>query len=226
MKDNQSFINFFKNVCTRPGMWTPTGSFNEVLCLIDGYTMGSQKTALSGDSGWNYHYYVCNKYGFPSKYATSYVIKTLTQNDEEAIKLYMQTTLEFIEFKKTMSDEEIIEYAKINFTSEEGDAEKVFRQFDNALLEGDKEIIDSLIEDNENKEILWKRAYPKDVANLLGQISNAQPIKRIYESEDKTKVKILTGEFPFPFEMNFKNGKWIINAKPLIELRMSMNQDK
>jgi len=46
-----------------------------------------------------------------------------------------------------LSNEEIIQFAASQI-KEEGDAEKVFREFDSALLTGKKESIKALIEDH------------------------------------------------------------------------------
>jgi hypothetical protein len=220
MKQKIPFKKLVQYVCKRPGMYTPTGSFYEVFSFFLGYIEGNKDTPISGESWSVFNSYTCIKNGFPTKYICSYVFDSFGKNDEESIKLMEETILEFTKLKEIMSLKEILSYAKTNFQYEEGEVESIFRKFDKALLEGDKKIIKSLIEKHENANILWKGSYPSDITKELGQISNGQPIKKIYESEDKTQIKLITVDFPFPIEMNLKNGSWKINAKDIIELRM------
>ena len=51
-----------------------------------------------------------------------------------------------------------------------------------------------------------------------------QPIKKIYESEDKRLIKIISSGWPFPIEMNYLDGKWKVDASNIIELRLQ-NKD-
>lgn len=226
MKKEIPFKELLNHVCSRPGMYVPKGTFSGVYSLIMGYTMGKEDTPLSGENWKTFNNYGCIKFGFPTKYVVSYVFESCSENDEESIKLFLETVNEFIELQNKMTPDEILEYASKTFRHEEGEPEKVFRIFGKALLNGDEQVIRPLIEEHENQNVLWKGTYPEDVGKLLNQISESQPIKRIYESEDKTKVKLLTADFPFPFEMNFKDGNWEIDASPLINLRMIQNKEK
>ncbi len=223
MKKEISFKELLNHVCSRPGMWVPKGTFSGVYSLIMGYTMGKVDTPLSGENWKTFNNYGCIKFGFSTKYVISYVFESCTENDEESIKLFHETVNEFIELQNRMTPDEILEYASKTFTYEEGEPEKIFRIFSSALLNGDEQIIRPLIEKHENQNLLWKGAYPEDVGILLNQISESQPIKRIFESEDKAKVKLITADFPFPFEMNLKDGNWKIDASKLIDLRMNQN---
>ena len=65
-----------------------------------------------------------------------------------------------------------------------------------------------------------------ELSYIVIQISEGQPIKRIYQSEDQTKVKLLTADFPFPFEMNFRDGSWKIDVSQLIEWRRSQSKER
>lgn len=221
MKEDTTFKEFLNNVCSRPGMWVLKGTFQGVYSLIMGYTIGHGDTPLSGKNWRTFNYYGCLKLGFPTKFVLSYVIESCSNNDEEAIKLFEETINEFAELQKKMTSEEIIEYAKATFTYEEGEPEKILRIFEKALLKGNEQTIKLLIDEHENQSVLWQGKYPEDVGILLNQISQGQPVKRIYESKDKTKVKLLTANYPFSFELNFKDGNWKIDASQLIALRMS-----
>lgn len=218
MKKYSSLQEFVYDVCLRPSMWVSRGTFSGIYALIMGYTIGKEDTPLSGDNWFTFNRYVCIKYAFPTKYVASYVFEKSTTNDKEAIKALEETIIEFIELQKKMTSERILHYAQETFRHEEGKPEKVFRRFDNAITDGDKETIQSLIEEHKDQNILWKGKHPNDVGKLLKQISEGQPIRKIYESEDKTQVKILSADYPFLFEMNFKDGSWKIDASPLIDL--------
>ncbi len=220
MKKDISFKELLNHVCSRPTMWVPKGTFNEVYSLITGYSIGKEDTPLSGDKWRIFNKYVCVKFGFPTKYVGSLVFESCTINDLEAIKLFEETINEFAELQKEMTYEQILDYAVLNFKQEEGEPEEKFRIFNEALINADKGVIKSLIVEHEHQNILWESAYPEDVGKLLNQVVEDQPIKRIYESEDKTNVKLLTADFPFPFEMNFRDGNWLIDASPLINLRL------
>jgi len=226
MKKDISFQEFLNQVCSRPGMWVSKGAFQGVYCLIMGYTIGKEDTPLSGENWRTFNKYGCIKFGFPTKYVVEYVFESCAENDEEAIKLFQETVIEFLELQEKLNSDEILEYAATTFKFEEGEPEKIFRIFDEALLNADEHIIKPLIEEHEHQNILWKSSYPEDVGKLLSQISESQQLKRIYESKDKTKIRLLTADFPFPFEMNFKDGNWKIDASQLINLRMIQNKEK
>ncbi|MCC7454566.1 MAG: hypothetical protein IT222_10400 [Crocinitomix sp.] len=197
-------------------MYTLGGTYNETAAYITGFAAGTQ----SPIDDRTFDRFVCLKNSFPTNYVWTYVIKECTKNDNEAIILMMNTILEFIELKNTMTEEELIHFAFEKSKTEEGEVEIAFRKFDSALLKGDKGIIESLILENENAEILWKGEYPKDVALKLDEISSSQPIKKIPVSDDGNKVKIIASGWPFPIEMIFINGNWLINADNIIALRM------
>lgn len=200
-------------------MYCLGNSFNEVSAFINGYT-SAKKTPISGT---DFHRFVCLKNSFPTNYVWTYVIKTCSKNDEEAISTMEKTILEFCELKNRMSEDELMQFAIDNAKTNEGEPEKIFREFDNALLNGDKEVIQSLILDNEKAELLWIGKYPKSVAEQLSELSDGQSIKRIYESENGQNIKILTSGWPFPIEMIMENGEWKINADRIIELRTKNN---
>ncbi len=197
-------------------MYTLGGTYNETAAYISGLSAGTD--APINDR--NFDRFVCLKNAFPTNYVWTHVIKECSKDDDEAIALMMITILEFIELKKTMTEEEIMRFAFEKSKSDEGEVEKLFRKFDRALLIGDKAIIESLILANENAEILWAGEYPQDVAVKLEEISSNQPLKKIPVSEDGTKIKIIASGWPFPIGMYFLNGEWRIDADNIIALRM------
>lgn len=214
MQKQTLFVEFIQQICVRPRMYTLNGAYNETAAFISGFSSASD----SPISSRIFDRFVCLKNSFPTNYAWTYVIKECSKNDNEAILLMVNTILEFIELKNTMTEEELMRFAVKNSKSEEGEAEAIFRIFDSALLTGNKEVIQSLIFENEHSEILWAKSYPKDVASKLNELSASQPLKRIPISEDGSKVKIITQGWPFPIEMEFTNAKWRINADKIIAL--------
>jgi hypothetical protein len=206
-------------------MFTLCGTYNEIVAYISGYT-DSNKTPLSKSNWKIFNKYVCLKLSFPTNYVSFYAIKASTNNENDAIELLETIILEFIELRKKMTERDLYNHAIANNTYKEELPEKIFRQFNNALLNGNKEDIINLITENENSEILWVGKYPADVAKMLLEISNNQPIRRIYKSENGNQLKLLTTDFPFPIEMNFINGNWKINANDIIEIRMQNNTTK
>jgi len=192
------------------------GSVKETLAFIDGYRFGND-TPISGRV---FDRYVCVRNSCPSNYVWAYVINTCSQDESDAMRMIEDTITEFIQLKERMSEDELIQYASEQLV-EESDAEKIFRQFDAALLTGNELTIRQLIADHRDAEILWKGAYPEDVAIQLNEISSGQRVKSIPLSADGKKVKIIAAGWPFPIEMNFTNGEWRINAEKIIALRMS-----
>lgn len=190
------------------------GSVKETLAFIDGYRFGN----TSPISGRLFGRFVCIRNSFPSNYAWTYVIQSCSPNDHEAFKLIQETITEFVHLKETLSDDELLEYAARQET-EEGDAHKVFREFDRALLLGKEELIKPLIQENKDASILWQGASPSDVATQLNEIADSQPVKCIPSSDDENKVNIIAPGWPFPVEMNLVNGQWKIDAAKIIALR-------
>ncbi|WP_162623316.1 hypothetical protein [Confluentibacter sediminis] len=195
------------------------GTFNEVSSFIQGYC-SAKKTPISGTE---FNRFVCLKNSFPTNYIWTYVIKNCMKNDEDGISNIKETILEFLELSNRMNVEELFQFAIDNANTSEGEPEKVFRKFENALLLGNKKIIQSLILDNDNADLLWKGKYPDSVAEQLNEISENQPIKRIKESENGKSVEIIATGFPFTIELILKNNEWKVNADKIIKLRTENN---
>jgi hypothetical protein len=196
-------------------MYTLHGSFNEIAAFITGYTTG-RETPIGNKV---FYRFVCLKYAFPTNYVWTYVIKSSAKNDLEAISLMEQTILEFVELRKTMTDDELINFALENSNYEEGEVEETFRKFDQALLFGDKELIQSLIIQHKEAYILWSGSYPTDVAKILGEMTIDQPIKKINNTENSNTVEIIAPGWPFPIEMHLIDNKWKVNVERIIEFR-------
>lgn len=194
------------------------GSVKETLAFIDGYRFGN----VSPISEKIFDRYVCVRNSFPESYIWTYVIDACSTDENDAMRMIDETITEFLQLKNRMSDDELIQYAGEQLV-EEGEAEKIFRQFNKALLLGDQSLIRPLIEEHKDADILWRRSYPEDVAIQLNEISGNQRVRSIPISADGKKIKIIAGGWPFPIEMNFRNGKWIINAKNIIEMQIKIN---
>ena len=220
MEQKLSFRELIVHLCHRPNMYTLEGSFIEVAAFIDGYTFQND-TPISGRL---FSRYVCLKNSFPSNYVWPYVIKNSTKNDAEALALTEAIILEFIELKDQLTEDELMLFAVNHSRNEEGEAEKTFRKFDQALLLGNQQIIQSLIMEHKDASVLWAGAYPNDIRMLLDEVALNQPIKKVYESEDKRLIKIISSGWPFPIEMNYLDGKWKVDASNIIELRLQ-NKD-
>lgn len=219
MEKEQTFTEFIEHICKRPLMYCLGDTFNEIFAFINGYST-AKETPISGT---DFHRFVCLKNSFPTNYIWSYVIKSCAKNDEDAVSNMRSTILEFCELKKRMTEDELMQFAINNAETKEGEPEKIFRKFDNALLKGDKKVIQSLIIDNEKADLLWIKKYPKSVAKKLSDLSDGQSIKRIYESENGQTIKILASGWPFPIEMILENGEWKVNTDKIIELRTENN---
>tara|TARA_R110002050_G_C8742987_1_gene498258 strand:+ start:62 stop:736 length:675 start_codon:yes stop_codon:yes gene_type:complete len=217
MDKNPTFKEFIEHICQRPRMYTLGGTFNETAAFIMGYSSGNTTPISDRVFGQ----FVCLKNSFPTNYVWTYVIKECTKDDDEAISLMEKTIIEFITLKKTMTDDELIQRVIESSVIEEGETEKIFRTFEQALLAGDKETIQSLIIECNGAEILWSGSYPKDVATKLSEISSNQPIRQIPISEDGNRIKIIAQGWPFAIEMSLVDGDWKVNPEKIIELRKS-----
>jgi hypothetical protein len=200
-------------------MYCLEGTFNEVSAFITGYS-SAKETPISGTT---FNRFVCLKNSLPTNYIWTYVIKTCAKNDEDGILSIKNTILEFIELSNRLDEDELMQFAVDNADVKEGKPEKVFREFDSALLTGNKKIIQSLIIENDKADLLWNGKYPDSVAGKLSELSHNQPIKRIKESEDGKSVEIIASGWPFSIELILQNSGWKVNAEKIIELRTENN---
>ncbi|WP_452231292.1 hypothetical protein [Lacinutrix sp. MEBiC02595] len=219
MEKERTFSEFIEHLCYRPKMYCLEGSFNEVSAYIQGYCF-AKETPISGTK---FNRFVCLKNSLPTNYIWTYVIKTCSKNDKDGISNIKETILEFIELSNRMNEEELLQFAVDNANTKEGEPEKVFRKFENALLVGNKKIIQSLILDNDKADLLWKGKYPSSVTEKLNKLSENQPIKRIKESENGKSVELVSSGFPFTIELILKNNEWKVNADKIIKLRTENN---
>jgi hypothetical protein len=216
LKTEEEFKAFIGHVCDRPNMYAPRGNFEGIAAFIHGWATGGE-VAVFDRPLWRY---ICLKLGFPTNYLWSSVIKNATKTSEEAIALTKTLFLEFLELKDQMTPEELDQHAfKTKLVKEEGAPEKIFRKFDRALLRGKQSEIEQYLIPHENAHVLWQGAYPTDVSATLNDMANNQPIRRVYESEDNSTVRIIAAGWPFEIEIKLIGNNWKIDAKDIIKIR-------
>jgi hypothetical protein len=88
-------------------MYTLGGTYNETAAFITGFSAGSE----SPINDRIFDRFVCLKHAFPTNYVWTYVIKECSKDDHEGISLMMDTILEFIELRNTMTEEELMQFA-------------------------------------------------------------------------------------------------------------------
>jgi hypothetical protein len=218
-----SFIELIRNICKEPHKYGG-GSVKEMLSYIEDYKLRN----VTPISGRVFDRYLCIRNSFPENYVWTYVISECPKNEEDAIRMIEENIMDFLQLKERMSDDELIQYAREQLTQnareqliEEGEPEKVFRQFDIALLLADESLIRELIEEHLDAKILWAKPYPREVLFQLCEIAARNRIKSLPISEDGNRVKIIAAGWPFPIEMSFRDGRWKINAEKIIQLRLA-----
>ncbi|MGD1846073.1 MAG: hypothetical protein ACFB10_11825 [Salibacteraceae bacterium] len=218
MEKQQKFIELIEGLCRRPGMYTG-GSVRETIAYIDGYRQGHSCPI----SGRNFDRYVSLSNRIPTNYVWGYCIINCTKDDADAFKLIEKTIVEYVQLKERFSEAEILEMAAKQ-APEETEAEIAFRKLDSALLTGKQELIQPLIEAHKDAHVLWQGAYPIEVAGILEGMATVQRVKSIPLSSDGKKVKVIAPGWPFPIEMNCLDGRWIVNAEKIIELRKAQRK--
>ena len=100
--------------------------------------------------------------------------------------------------------------------------EEVYRQFLLANLAGDELTIRGLILEHDGAEILWRGPYPKDVAALLAEQYRTMEIVRVKPRGHKERadtVFLQSSTSPIPMAVVRVDGKWRVDASPIIEFR-------
>jgi hypothetical protein len=219
MSSTDSFVKLVESICRRRTMYVSGGSFYEVCAYITGYANASSDGPLS-DEGWKaFSHFVCAAFRFPSKYCWSYVLKQCSRDDDEATARLQSLLTEFVERSKTESHEDIVQEMMSRACSEEeGEPEKTWRRFSRALHRGNRNEIESLIQEHPDADILWSGAYPDDVVPLLDRIQESYLVSQISGSEDEGEVTIITPDFG-PVALKRVGGNWRIDATKVIDCR-------
>jgi hypothetical protein len=103
--------------------------------------------------------------------------------------------------------------------------EAVYRRFMLALLNPKQSEIVELILNDPDAEILWQGSYPPAVAAALAEQYRTMAITRADGSNGK-QVMLNSSAVPVPMKVALVDGKWKIDARPLIELRKAAKQIK
>ena len=95
--------------------------------------------------------------------------------------------------------------------------EDVLCNFLIANLYGNEAEIRPLIVDHPDAALLWQGAYPPDVADLLSQQYDGMDIARLKEEQDR--VLLQSSASPLPLAVVRIDGRWRVDASPIIEFR-------
>lgn len=98
-----------------------------------------------------------------------------------------------------------------------GSPEAVYRQFMLANLEGIEAKMRPLIVDRPGSDILWKGAYPAEVAALLSAQYRTMDIVRLVETP--TKVSLKSTAAPVPMDVVLEGMQWKLDPTPIISFR-------
>jgi hypothetical protein len=103
--------------------------------------------------------------------------------------------------------------------------EAVYRQFFLSSLTPNEAEIRSLIIERPDAETLWSGKYPEKVADLLREQYRTMEIKRVESAGDKDPNKIVLESSALPIQVTVVRveGKWKLDAGPIIELRKAAN---
>ena len=106
--------------------------------------------------------------------------------------------------------------------------EGVYRQFMLAILSPSQDEIRSLIIENPEADVLWQGKYPENVAAALRDQYRSMEIKRATSGEpiDPDKVNLESSAVPIQLNAVKIDGKWKIDAGPLISLRKAVHESK
>jgi len=100
--------------------------------------------------------------------------------------------------------------------------EDVLFNFLVANLRGKEKDIRPLIVDHPDAALLWRGAYPPDVAELLVRQYEGMGIGRIEEGPDR--VLLQSSASPIPLAVVRVAGEWRVDAAPIIEFRKRAQQ--
>lgn len=105
--------------------------------------------------------------------------------------------------------------------------ESVYRRFMIANLSGDESKIRPLIVENDDANLLWQGAYPEEVAALLLEQYKSMEISRTDSPDgNEDRVMLESSASPIPIAAVKVEGKWKIDATPIIEFRKAASKAK
>ena len=221
MDPTDRFIELVNHLCTRSGMYVSGDEqFYGVCAYLDGYANGAPDSPISGERYRAFNNLVCATFRFPDKYVWSYVIRTCSRDDKEALHKLQKLLTEFAVRTRTEPAETLIAEAHARVDEyHEGEPEQAWRQFSSALLRGRREEIEPLILPHPDTAILWQGAYPADVAASLEELADTYPVTRISGTEADGHVIIMTADFG-PVHVKRVAESWRVDASEIIRIRL------
>ena len=97
--------------------------------------------------------------------------------------------------------------------------EQAYRELLIAALHADEARIRGLVVPDERASVLWRRAYPADVAAALAEQYRTMDVIRTPPPEDPRRVYLLSDGYPGPLAVVHDGSSWKVDATPLIESR-------
>ena len=106
--------------------------------------------------------------------------------------------------------------------------EAVYRRLFLALLDPESNSIRDLILDHEGAEILWTEGrYPDTVAEALRKQYQEMSVEKVVgesQGNDHDRIFLKSSALPFPLAVVKREGKWKVDAGPIIEMRKQAAQ--
>ena len=221
MNFTDRFIELVDHLCTQSGMYVGGHEpFYGVCAYLDGYAFGAPDSPISGERYRAFNDLVCATFRFPDKYVWSYVIRTCSRDDQEALKKLKDLLTEYAVRTRTEPAETLIAEARARLVEyHEGEPEGAWRQFSSALLRGQREEIEPLILPHPDAAILWQGAYQEDVAASLEELADTYPVARVSGTEGDGHVIVMTADFG-PVQIKREGETWRVDASEIIRIRM------
>lgn len=98
-----------------------------------------------------------------------------------------------------------------------GSPEDVYRRFMLAVLTGRESELRPLVVERPGVDVLWKDAYPPEVAEVLAANYRAMKIVRDFDAPDKVTMR--SPASPMPLDLLMSQGGWRVDPEPIIRFR-------
>jgi len=108
---------------------------------------------------------------------------------------------------------------EVGGTAPDDGPERAYRELLIAALYADEARIRGLLVPDERASVLWKRAYPAEVAAALAEQYRTMDVIRTPPPEDPRRVYLLSDGYPGPLAVVHDGSSWKVDATPLIESR-------
>lgn len=224
----QDFLEVADSICKRPQMYLAGQSFCEVCAYLLGYSSAMDPYPLGQDRNTSFNDFVTARLGYPQKLAWPYVLWTAAGSDKHAIDLLRNLLMEYLRALQGDRVQDLIAEARTKLESlmRNPPAQvKCWRKFSHALNHGDRATLEELILQNENANVLWDTAYPAEVVPVMDYIEESSAIPVISESEDGSVAEIMSPDYG-PLRLVQVDGRWKLDAEPVIRFRMASREDR